>query len=95
VRSTLALLVLAACACAMSACAARSPQPEHPSAGGSGASGAACAPKVAGSRFREMTWSEYYARVKENAWRHSAMVIWVHPPRVHAAARSATATACN
>jgi hypothetical protein len=40
-----------------------------------------------------MTWSEYYTRVKERAWRTGASVIWVNPPRVHVSAN--TKTACR
>jgi hypothetical protein len=33
--------------------------------------------------WREMTWSEYYSSVMQNARRRGATVIWVNPPDVH------------
>jgi hypothetical protein len=47
------------------------------------------------SRFREMTWQEYYADVRERAWRNSATIIWITPPKVkkQPVVRS-TASAC-
>lgn len=43
--------------------------------------GAECRPSRK-SRFREMTWSEYYADVRERAWRNSAQIIWITPPKL-------------
>ena len=34
------------------------------------------------SRFREMTWEEYYTEVRERAWRNAATIIWITPPNV-------------
>lgn len=47
-----------------------------------------CTPQDAAlSRWREMTWAEYYADVQDKAWRRGAVVIWVETPRVRKAAR--------
>jgi len=43
---------------------------------------AACAPQSRRARFREMTWAEYYADVRERAFRNNATVIWITPPSV-------------
>jgi hypothetical protein len=34
------------------------------------------------SRWREMTWAEYYAEVERHAWRSGATVIWIETPLV-------------
>ena len=44
------------------------------------------------SRWREMTWAEYYMDVEERAWRRGGRVIWVDPPRVDKARRGALAS---
>jgi hypothetical protein len=43
---------------------------------------APCDPAAADSRWREMTWAEYYMDVEERAWRRGGRVIWIEPPRV-------------
>ena len=42
-------------------------------------------------KWREMTWSEYYADVREKAWRNNATVYWVNPPQVFPAKRNVKA----
>jgi hypothetical protein len=32
--------------------------------------------------WREMTWSEYYTSVMQNAERRGGIVIWINPPQV-------------
>ena len=79
-------------------CAARNAEPRYAAthAGMASASDGACDPNQHASRYREMTWNEYYGRVKENAWRRGASVIWLHPPRVRkAVALSTPTTACK
>jgi hypothetical protein len=39
------------------------------------------------SRWRQMTWAEYYLDVESQAWRRGGRVIWIEPPRVSRAAR--------
>ena len=43
---------------------------------------AACPKRGKASRFREMTWAEYYNDVRERAWRNAATIIWITPPNV-------------
>lgn len=71
-------------------------------AGGTAVSAAAvsaavnCAPTDAVlSRWREMTWAEYYADVQDKAWRRGAVVIWVETPRVRKAARAERPAGCR
>ena len=105
-RRLLVALVLLALAPALPACGARSAS-AAPAAGALDATHAAngCASRRGNkrSRFREMTWDEYYTDVRERAWRNAATIIWITPPKVKrrrpeaAAANSstsATTTAC-
>ena len=72
VRFSNAAFVL--CCALASACAARS-KPAYPDAN-------ADAELAATQRDRELTWGQYYAGVREHAFRRGAMVIWVNPPQV-------------
>ena len=94
---------LAACLW-LGGCGARAAAPAHsaadaatlaPSAGG--APGVACARPSGRARFREMTWDEYYADVRERAWRQNATIIWITPPsmRKRHAQPASDVTACT
>lgn len=47
----------------------------------------ASAAKAQASTWREMTWSEYYTSVMQDAYRRGATVIWIDPPQVHKVTR--------
>ena len=64
----------------VSACAARNAHPEHASTPAK--SQGAAQKSESESRWREMTWAEYYNAVMENARRRGAMVVWINPPPV-------------
>ena len=65
------------------------------SAGPSTPAAADCTPAAqALSRWREMTWPEYYMDVESRAWRRGAVVIWIEPPRVSKAPRSQSDALC-
>ena len=74
-----ALLAALICAAALAGCAASQVPPPN-TAGSRPTPEEAKPPKS--SRWREMTWAEYYSEVKERAWRRNAEVIWIWPPRV-------------
>ena len=93
--ATLAVALLAGCA-SHPAPAARTAASEATVAAPGSAPLAACPTPRRHSRFREMTWAEYYNDVKERAWRNAAIIIWITPPKVRkprAAPQSGT-TAC-
>ena len=60
-----------------SACAARQAQPKH-----GGAAAQPSTPERVHSRYREMSWAEYYAEVTERVWKRGGMVVWINPPHV-------------
>jgi hypothetical protein len=89
VRAVVAVLLLAGCA--------SQPAPTVQTADSAASAPLAACPKLSKrSRFREMTWAEYYADVRERAWRNAATVIWITPPKVRKprAAPSSSTTAC-
>lgn len=45
------------------------------------------------SRYREMTWAEYYAEVTERVWRRGGTVVWISPPNVRKGKRPAATAA--
>lgn len=96
-RVGIAVALLAGCA-SQPAPVARTPDAARaaPDTAASAAPLAACPKRRKPSRFREMTWAEYYADVKERAWRNAATVIWITPPRVKKprAGPPSSATAC-
>jgi hypothetical protein len=73
VRFSNAALLL--CCALASGCAARDSKPAYPDAN-------AQAELAATRRDRELTWGQYYAGVRERAFRRGAMVVWVNPPQV-------------
>ena len=60
------------CACATPAVASKAAQDTTPTQSA----------KPATSRWREMTWPEYYDSVMRNAWKRGATVVWINPPEV-------------
>jgi hypothetical protein len=60
----------------LSACAARDARPAQ-----------SAEDTVVISRYREMTWAEYYSDVMEKAWKRGATVVWISPPNVRKAKR--------
>jgi hypothetical protein len=85
-RAVLAGLV---CAAWLVGCATTSAPP--PKTSGSAPTPEAAKPPKS-SRWREMTWAEYYSEVKERAWRRNAEVIWIWPPRVERVPKSEEVT---
>jgi hypothetical protein len=67
----------------LGACAARAARPEHAKP----ADGARAASQA--TRYREMTWAEYYTDVMERASKRGVTVVWVNPPPVRPADRPA------
>jgi hypothetical protein len=64
------------------ACAAREARPQHASSTGETTS------SVTPTRYREMTWAEYYTEVTERVWRRGGMVVWISPPNVRKGKRT-------
>ena len=73
VRVTFAICGATLIISAVGGCAARSARPTSPATANTDS-----------SEWREMTWAEYYAHVREQAWRKNMAVYWVNPPSVHA-----------
>jgi len=76
----------------MAACAshdARPAQNGQPAAANAALASTAPCPLASSpqSRWREMTWWEYYREVEDRAWRRGGVVIWVEPPRVATVSR--------
>ena len=95
-RSIASALLLGCLACGLTACATSGATPPPQRAKFATVVDAQCAAGTTPSRYREMTWNEYYARVRERAWRKGALVVWLNPPRVRKVAVSpAHATACK
>ena len=96
-RLGVALALASACSL-IAGCAAHRPQPAPsttPVASASAPADPACAPAAqALSRWREMTWPEYYMDVESRAWRRGAVVIWIEPPRVSKAPKSQSDALC-
>ena len=67
------------------ACAARNGRVEH----GANAAGSVQRESAPVSRYREMTWAEYYADVTDRVWKRGGTVVWVSPPNVRKAKRPA------
>jgi hypothetical protein len=80
-RSAVARVLLASALVVATACGARQIRPEHSS------QAAADAPETGAvqSRYREMTWPEYYSEVTDRVWKRGGTVVWVSPPRVRKA----------
>jgi len=72
----------------LGACAARGARPEHAS---TSAAPAERTPEEE-SRWREMTWAEYYSDVMERARKRGVMVVWINPPPVAPADATAAET---
>ena len=87
-----------ACCSLMAGCGAHGPQTAQsttPVANAGAPAASACDPAAqALSRWREMTWPEYYMDVESRAWRRGAVVIWIEPPRVGKAPRSQSDAVC-
>jgi hypothetical protein len=66
------------------ACATRDAQPQH----GGSAAAAETKEEVIPTRYREMTWAEYYTEVTERMWRRGGTVIWISPPNVRKGKRT-------
>jgi hypothetical protein len=69
----LAASLLIASALLSTGCAARSSGPARPNT--------VVQQPTQNSRWREMTWNEYYADVVERARKRGIMLIWIQPPR--------------
>ena len=69
-----------------SACTARDAQPKT----GTGTVGMR---EGTASRYREMTWAEYYTEVTERVWKRGGTVVWISPPSVRKAKRPVTSEA--
>jgi len=85
-RLTALCTLLAACA-SHGARPAQSSQPAAANAALASASPCLRA-SAAQSRWREMTWTEYYLDVESRAWSRGGIVIWVQPPHVSSVARN-------
>jgi hypothetical protein len=76
--------VLASSIVAAGACAARDARPAD------SGKAAKTEPPTVQSRYREMTWPEYYREVTERVWKRGGTVVWISPPHVRKAKRSDT-----
>jgi hypothetical protein len=87
-RIGVALIALCALLAACAGGGARPAQSSQPAAVSAALDSGPC-PQAESvqSRWREMTWAEYYLDVESSAWRRGARVIWVEPPRVTRVAR--------
>jgi hypothetical protein len=74
--SWLARVLIAASIASTMACGKRHRPPVY---GGDAPAGGA--PGVH-SRYREMTWAEYYAEVTDRVWKRGGTVVWISPPSV-------------
>jgi len=83
-HSAVARGLLASALVLATACGARQVRPEHSS------HAAADTPETddVQSRYREMTWPEYYSEVTDRVWKRGGTVVWVSPPRVRKAKRT-------
>ena len=78
-RTAVCALLAGLIACT-SACAARDARPRD---GASAQRAAAPAGDAqVSSRYREMTWAEYYTEVTERVWKRGGTVLWISPPNV-------------
>jgi hypothetical protein len=75
-----ALVLLIAALAGGSACAARDGRAEH-------AAGSVQRESAPVSRYREMTWAEYYGAVTDRVWKRGGTVVWISPPNVRKAKR--------
>jgi hypothetical protein len=71
-----AIALLVASIAGAPACASRSSQPKTADDATVGVR------EGTASRYREMTWAEYYAEVTERVWKRGGIVVWVSPPSV-------------
>jgi hypothetical protein len=76
----------------LSGCAARPARPPATASSEDTAATTEDAKRGRSSRWRKMTWAEYYSDVKERAWRRNADVIWIWPPRVERVPKTAAVT---
>jgi hypothetical protein len=65
-----------------SACGARDARPEH------AGSAIETSPSKTPTRYREMTWAEYYTEVTERVWKRGGTVVWISPPNVRKGKRT-------
>jgi hypothetical protein len=66
-----------------SACAARDARPQHGSSAGETTTSV-----MTPTRYREMTWAEYYTEITERVWKRGGTVVWISPPNVRKGKRT-------